>query len=129
MQASACKVLITVERLMTCQIPLLWKTGHRELVLVSANHIQPWTFVVSDDPMTRIFPRRWYDITGSRMIDIWKTALDAIVATVFFRPGIPEVRKFHFIINQVVCLITLERSGKSCEYIGLHTTYPRLTTY
>jgi transcription factor C subunit 3 len=60
------------------------------LYLVSAVHITKWTVSVSSNPLTRVFPRRWLDITGARITEIWEAALKCVVGTVIFRPGIPQ---------------------------------------
>ncbi|KAA1468493.1 hypothetical protein DENSPDRAFT_833797 [Dentipellis sp. KUC8613] len=83
-------VLHVIEQLLDAPIPLIHFCGYSSLVMVSASFIQPWTIVVSSDPLIRVFPRRWLDISGSKMNDIWEAAMRAVVGTVVFRPGISQ---------------------------------------
>jgi len=71
--------------------PLLFWAGYSSSVLVSSAYLQAWTVMVSNNPRTRIFPRRWFDLEGKKMSDVWESALKAIVGVVIFRPGVPQV--------------------------------------
>jgi transcription factor C subunit 3 len=42
-----------------------------------------------------MFPRRWLDIKGEKVPDIWQAAIRAVMGTIIFRPGILQVRFFH----------------------------------
>lgn len=46
--------------------------------------------VVSEEPRTRVFPRRWIDIRGDRIPNLWAAALRAVLGTLVFRPGISQ---------------------------------------
>jgi len=48
--------------------------------------------MISKNPSTRIFPRRWFDLTGKKALDVWESALKAVVGVVVFRPGVSQVR-------------------------------------
>lgn len=63
--------------------------------LVSAAHMHPWTVITSEAPLTRMAPRRWLDISGRKMFDIWEAGIRAVTAMVLFRPGISQV-SFYF---------------------------------
>ncbi|KDQ54862.1 hypothetical protein JAAARDRAFT_352005 [Jaapia argillacea MUCL 33604] len=71
--------------------PLAFWAGYSTVVLVSSSYLRSWTVVVSEDPMTRVFPRRWLDIQGCKIRDIWDAALRAVMGVVLFRPGVLQV--------------------------------------
>ena len=76
-------------------IPLLmWMGYSNKLVLVSTSHIRHWTAIVSEEPALRVLPRRWVDIRGERIADIWDAGLKAVMGTLIFRPGITLVSIF-----------------------------------
>jgi hypothetical protein len=72
--------------------PLVYVAGYGHLTLVAAHHVRHWTITVSDASLTRVLPRRWLDIAGRRMVDVWESACRAVVGVILFRPGIPQVR-------------------------------------
>jgi hypothetical protein len=72
-------------------IPLVFWAGYVSPILVSSAHLREWTVVTSETPLIRTFPRRWVDILGSKMTDIWEAALRAVLGTILFRPGITQV--------------------------------------
>ncbi|KAJ7593112.1 hypothetical protein C8J56DRAFT_1013301 [Mycena floridula] len=81
-----------IGRMTDAPIPLLrWMGYSCPLSLVSASHIRNWTVSVSEEPMARIFPRRWFDISGSQITDVWEAALRAVVGAIVFRPGINQL--------------------------------------
>lgn len=82
-----------VTQMTRAETPLIHWTGYDALVLVSAHYVSKWAVIVSRDPLTSIFPRRWLDIQGKRIADFWQSALRAVMGMVIFRPGIPQVRE------------------------------------
>jgi len=38
----------------------------------------------------RTFPRRWLDLAGKTVPDVWESALKAVVGVVAFRPGVSQ---------------------------------------
>ncbi|TFY76774.1 hypothetical protein EWM64_g7235, partial [Hericium alpestre] len=88
------EIWTVVGKFLDSSIPLIHFTGYSYLVMVSASHIQPWTVIVSNEPLTRILPRRWLDIRGTKMADVWEAALRAVIGVIIFRPGI---RQWHFV--------------------------------
>ncbi|KAF9458329.1 hypothetical protein BDZ94DRAFT_1270872 [Collybia nuda] len=72
-------------------VALLFWAGYSVLVLVSSAYIKNWTVLVSNNPATRVFPRRWYDISGRKVADFWEAALRAVMGVVIFRPGVSHV--------------------------------------
>ncbi|KAG6837874.1 hypothetical protein H0H93_013027 [Arthromyces matolae] len=77
-----------VKRMTDSPVPLLFWAGYPALVLVSAAYVKNWTVLVSKKPATRVFPRRWLDISGRKIVDFWDAALKAVMGIVIFRPGI-----------------------------------------
>lgn len=66
------------------------------MVLVSADHIRPWTVTIvdGDQPKAMVLPRRWLDIHGMRINDVWEAALRAVVGIILLRPGVSQVSSF-----------------------------------
>ncbi|KAG6891070.1 hypothetical protein C0995_014159 [Termitomyces sp. Mi166 len=71
-------------------VPMLFWAGYSSLVLVSSAYIKNWTVLVSENPATRIFPRRWLDISGRKLVDFWEAALKAVMSIIVFHPGITQ---------------------------------------
>ncbi|KAI0359061.1 hypothetical protein OH77DRAFT_1396288 [Trametes cingulata] len=85
-------------------VPLAYWTGYAAVVLVAATHIRPWTVSVPDaEPRseaegevderttkTMLFPRRWLDIYGRKLHDVWEAAMRAALSLVLLRPGISQ---------------------------------------
>ena len=72
-------------------VPLLFWAGYATLVLVSSAYLKNWTVLVSESPARRIFPRRWLDISGVKIVNFWEAALRAVMGVIIFRPGISQV--------------------------------------
>ncbi|THU88448.1 hypothetical protein K435DRAFT_830546 [Dendrothele bispora CBS 962.96] len=70
--------------------PFLYWIGYNSSFLISSAHLRFWTVSVSEDPMVRVFPRRWLDIFGSKISEVWEAALKAVIGAVVFRPGISQ---------------------------------------
>ena len=68
--------------------PLAYWVGYSEPLLVSAVHIRRWGIKLNNQLH---LPRRWLDINGREMQDIWEAACRAVIGIVMTRPGIPEV--------------------------------------
>lgn len=84
--------LFTAVRSITdCSVPVMFWTGYSSLVLVASSHLGPWTVQISTEPMTRIFPRRWIDMTGSKVMDLWEAATRAVMGVLVFHPGVTQV--------------------------------------
>ncbi|KAI6117802.1 hypothetical protein EV401DRAFT_1565049 [Pisolithus croceorrhizus] len=84
------QVLMLVQRMASLTPPVLIMTGYTTPVVVSSEHCALWTVTLSEDPLTRVLPRRWLDIRGSRVDELWTAALRSVVGTVILRPGIPQ---------------------------------------
>jgi oxalate---CoA ligase len=91
-------ILPIVRRVTESSFPLLFWSGYSSLVLVHSAYLQAWTVVIQEEPRMRMYPRRWFDITGSRIKDIWEAALKAVVGVILFRPGISQVSLFYALV-------------------------------
>ncbi|KAJ3864146.1 hypothetical protein EV359DRAFT_41641 [Lentinula novae-zelandiae] len=81
--------LLSVISKMTEDSFLHW-VGYNNTLLVSSAHAASWTVALSDSPLIRVFPRRWLDIFGKKVIDVWEAALRAVIGAIVFRPGISQ---------------------------------------
>ncbi|KZV74696.1 hypothetical protein PENSPDRAFT_741986 [Peniophora sp. CONT] len=114
-------VIATLEMLLDAATPLLFNVGYSSQVLVAARHIRPWTVTVSFEPLSRILPRRWLDIGGRRIPDVYEAAQRAVMSTILLRPGISqaEVRwrlKLLYDTQEVLeVLRTLHDAGFLCR--------------
>ena len=96
-----------VQRMTEGPIPLAHWTGYNSIALVSSAAIRPWTVTVDDIPVgdperpstsdapapkSMIFPRRWLDIYGRKLDDVWESALRAVLGLVLLHPGVSQVR-------------------------------------
>ncbi|TBU34929.1 hypothetical protein BD311DRAFT_828299 [Dichomitus squalens] len=96
-----------VQRMTEGPVPLAHWTGYNAVVLVSSAAIRKWTVIVNDNateepeqpsmseaPVLKsmIFPRRWLDIYGRKLHDVWESALRAVLGLVLLHPGISQVR-------------------------------------
>jgi hypothetical protein len=76
---------------MECSVPLMFWAGYSSLVLVASSYLRAWTVQISAEPMMRIFPRRWIDMTGSKVMDLWEAATRAVMGVLVFHPGLTQV--------------------------------------
>lgn len=87
-----------VKQLHSLPIPLVYPVGYHTSVLVSAKHVSSFTIILPqtrrEEPpsISRCFPRRWFDIKGNRITEVWEAALRSVVGLVHLRPGISHVR-------------------------------------
>ncbi|PSR80716.1 hypothetical protein PHLCEN_2v6632 [Hermanssonia centrifuga] len=82
----------TIALLTNSNTPLAFWTGYTEVVLVSSLHLQTWTVIVSqnEDTCVRVLPRRWLDIHGREIPEVWEAACRAVIGVIAFRPGISQ---------------------------------------
>ncbi|KAJ4476656.1 hypothetical protein J3R30DRAFT_3292589 [Lentinula aciculospora] len=85
------EVLSVVSKMTGELRPFLHWVGYNSSLLVSSAHAGSWTVALSDSPLIKVFPRRWLDIFGKKVIDVWEAALRAVVGAIVFRPGISQV--------------------------------------
>ncbi|OCH96710.1 hypothetical protein OBBRIDRAFT_787280 [Obba rivulosa] len=71
--------------------PAIW-TGYTSVVLVSSYYLKDWTVSVpeTEDSKILIFPRRWLDIFGRKIIDVWEAALKAVTGIILLHPGVSQ---------------------------------------
>ncbi|KAJ8462329.1 hypothetical protein ONZ51_g10973 [Trametes cubensis] len=83
-----------VQRMSEAAVPLAYWTGYAAIVLVSAAHIRPWAVAVPDaenaEAKSLVLPRRWLDIYGRKLLDVWEAAMRAVVGAILLRPGISQ---------------------------------------
>lgn len=72
-------------------VPLAFWAGYVKPVLVSPRHLKAWSVFVSENPVRRVLPRRWCDISGQKVTDGWDAALRAVISAIHFRPGLSVV--------------------------------------
>ena len=48
-----------------------------------------------ENPTLMIFPRRWLDVYGRKLDEVWEAALRAFLGLVLLHPGISQVRSIH----------------------------------
>ncbi|KAL0950736.1 hypothetical protein HGRIS_007510 [Hohenbuehelia grisea] len=84
------EMFICLQRLTEASIPLVFWTGYTKLVVVAARYLKHWSVLISEEPLRRVLPRRWIDITGNRMADVWDAAWRAVIGVIAFRPGINQ---------------------------------------
>lgn len=84
-----------INRLAECEVPVVFWAGYSGIFLVSSVYLKDWTVVVSrtETSVERIFPRRWLDIKGRKMMDVWEAGLKAVVGVILVHPGMSQVRK------------------------------------
>ena len=72
--------------------PLCYWVGYTHPVLVSRPHIAEWTVSIPGLTPRLVFPRRWLNIKGEKMSEVWNAGLRAVVGVLIARPGISQVR-------------------------------------
>ena len=102
--------------------PLVHVVGYSKPLVVSSKHIGRWTAANVDatGDVVKVFPRRWSDIWGRRSLEIWESALRAVVSELLARPGIPQFslrRQLKFVYDRqelVEVLTYLHANGYAC---------------
>jgi transcription factor C subunit 3 len=89
---SAETALSALASLMDNPIPLIVLVGHSRPLVVGARQSVAWTVTVSEEPRINVFPRRWLDVRGAKVREIWRAAMRAVIGILVFRPGISQVR-------------------------------------
>lgn len=78
---------------------------------MSARHVSPWTVSLQptgseedalDFQVTKAFPKRWMNITGKQIPEVWTAALRNLIAIVHTRPGICQVIVLFWQSNGVI---------------------------
>ncbi|PIL30968.1 transcription factor [Ganoderma sinense ZZ0214-1] len=91
-----------IQRVSERPVPLAHWAGYTTIVLVASACIRKWTVTIFDskedepestsEPLQRsmIFPRRWLDIYGRKLTDMWESALRAVLGLVLLHPGVSQ---------------------------------------
>ena len=117
-ESSKVQVVDAITSLVTHKL-VFW-AGYKNIVLVSAHFLGAWTVltklepardsqeehinqesqtspvdmeVVATKPLLTIFPRRWLDVNGRQIPELWEAACRAVIGIVVFRPGVNQVRQ------------------------------------
>ncbi|KAG1730414.1 uncharacterized protein EDB91DRAFT_786767 [Suillus paluster] len=83
-------VMDLLQRMSQTSPPLIMWAGYSAPVIVSCLYARPWTVEIVREPKTLALPRRWLDIRGGTIRDVWNAALHAVVGIIFFHPGISQ---------------------------------------
>ncbi|TFK30753.1 hypothetical protein FA15DRAFT_580399 [Coprinopsis marcescibilis] len=103
------------QKILDGDIPLAHWVGYTSLKLVAAEFIKEWTVVVNEQPVVRVFPRRWLSIHGSKIADFWQAAQRAICALVVFRPGISQVSTIAEVVFESSPSLSRKSGGDQVE--------------
>ena len=110
-------------------VPLAYWTGYAAIVLVSAAHIRPWAVAVPDaenaEAKSLVLPRRWLDIYGRKLLDVWEAAMRAVVGAILLRPGISQVSLGPVLARRVESLLTIRATLKAEIRWRLRSVYDR----
>ncbi|KAJ7042665.1 hypothetical protein C8F04DRAFT_1390618 [Mycena alexandri] len=85
-------VVAAVRQITECAVPPIFWAGYSALVLVASSYLRAWTVQISAEPMARIFPRRWIDMTGAKVMDLWDAATRAVMGVLVFHPGVTQAQ-------------------------------------
>ncbi|VDB93398.1 unnamed protein product [Peniophora sp. CBMAI 1063] len=88
--SSVAELVPILELLLDATMPPVFNVGYSLQFLVAARYIRPWTATVSLEPLSRVLPRRWLDIGGRRIPDVYEGAQRAVMSTILLRPGISQ---------------------------------------
>jgi transcription factor C subunit 3 len=91
-KSSTSEAISAARMLTSAEKPLCYWVGYNHPVLVSWRHVRDWTVSIPSPKPKLIFPRRWINIKGERIEEIWNAALRAVIGTLIIRPGISLVR-------------------------------------
>lgn len=89
-----------IDRLSEAEPPVVFWTGYKEISLISCVFLKDWTVMINSSSeegegeerrVERIFPRRWLDIRGRKMGEVWEGAVRAVMGVVVLHPGISQV--------------------------------------
>lgn len=82
-----------ITQLSESDVPVVFWAGYNDIVLVSSAYLREWTVIISRTAsnVERIFPRRWWDIRGRKMMDVWEAGLRAVMGLILLHPGISQV--------------------------------------
>ena len=79
-----------MDKVASRRTPLFFWSGYLSVVLVSSTYLQTWSLIVPTSEVM-VKPRRWSDIRGSQVPEIWEAGLRAVVGAIVSRPAITQV--------------------------------------
>ncbi|KAH7333608.1 hypothetical protein B0J17DRAFT_709232 [Rhizoctonia solani] len=128
--------------------PQAYVLGYDEARIVSAQYLSDWVVEVgsgNDEPSQTesklTFPRRWLDIYGNMLDDIWAMSVRTMTGVFIYRPCMSELTlraRFHGlfdrqelndILTQLLLSGKLQRASQSTLPIGMNTPEDEKTTY
>jgi len=79
-----------MDKITSRRTALFFWTGCLSVVVVSSTYLQIWSLVI---PASQVMvkPRRWTDINGSQVPEIWEAGLRAVMGMILSRPAITQV--------------------------------------
>ncbi|KAF8589533.1 hypothetical protein K439DRAFT_1332462 [Ramaria rubella] len=87
---ASCDMQGVIQSFISAKPSLCHWVGYNYPVLVSRRHLGHWSISIPGPAPRLIFPRRWLNIKGERMHDVWNAGLRAVVGVLILRPGIPQ---------------------------------------
>lgn len=80
-----------VDKIISRPMPLFFWTGYISIMLVTSTYLQTWNLIVPTLP-AMVKPRRWTDINGAQVPEIWEAGLRAVMGMIVSRPATTQVR-------------------------------------
>ncbi|CAE7225830.1 unnamed protein product [Rhizoctonia solani] len=128
--------------------PHAYALGYDQARIVSAQYLSDWAVEITwgnDEPSQTeskfIFPRRWLDIYGNMLEDVWTMAVRTVTGAFMYRPCMNELtlrtrfqdlfdrQELNDILTQLLLSGKLMRVSKSPLPIGMDTPDDEKTTY
>ncbi|CAE6398352.1 unnamed protein product [Rhizoctonia solani] len=127
--------------------PHAYVLGYDQARIVSTQHISEWAIEVagvdeaSQTEPKLIFPRRWLDIYGNMLEDVWTMCVRAVTGAFMYRPCVSETilrkrfrclfdrQEFNDILAQLLLSGKLKRISKSPLPIGMTRPEDEKSTY
>jgi len=78
-----------IDKVTSRRTSLFFWTGYLSVVLVSSAYLHTWSVAVPKS-LVMVKPRRWTDINGSQVPEIWEAGLRAVIGMVVSRPAITQ---------------------------------------
>ncbi|KAJ1300711.1 hypothetical protein OPQ81_002356 [Rhizoctonia solani] len=128
--------------------PQAYALGYDQARIVSTQYLSDWVVEIPtaiDEPNQMeskfIFPRRWLDIYGNMLEDIWTMAVRTVMGSFIYRPCMSELtlrtrfqglfdrQELNDILAQLLLSGKLKRATKSSLPIGMSSLDDERTTY
>ncbi|EUC63046.1 B-block-binding subunit of tfiiic protein [Rhizoctonia solani AG-3 Rhs1AP] len=141
-------LLPTLAALTKANPPQAYALGYDQARIVSAQYLSDWAVEAAsgNEEATQteskfIFPRRWLDIYGNMLEDIWTMSIRAVTGAFMYRPcmnelalrarfqGLFDRQELNDILTQLLLSGKLKRTAKSPFPIGMSTVEEEMATY